>query len=256
MAFLGKGRRADLSYIAEQLGERVTDDLKIIDLRNLIVNSTNYDEEFVREMLNARIEERLEGNTSRVSENDHISERHHSNTFELLKLLKFKAKQDDTTESGHGECDSDSQSAGKKKAEQKSISEANENDEIKLEENLAEDIENLLPSLKEEKDTMNLININTDEFIKAQQESQELALLIQKNVKNPLYNCRLTMFYMLPDFKRQFVLQTDASDTGIGIVLAQRNGRGEEHPILYLSKKFSDTEKVYCTNEKECEVIV
>ncbi|GFT53540.1 retrovirus-related Pol polyprotein from transposon 17.6 [Trichonephila clavipes] len=60
MAYLGKGRKSDLSYIAEQLGERVTDDLKIIDLRNLIVNSTNYDEEFVREMLNVRIEERLE----------------------------------------------------------------------------------------------------------------------------------------------------------------------------------------------------
>ncbi|GFX70392.1 retrovirus-related Pol polyprotein from transposon 412 [Trichonephila clavipes] len=66
MAYLGKSRKSDLSYIAEQLGERVTDDLKIIDLRNLIVNSTNYDEEFVREMLNVRIEERLEGNTSRL----------------------------------------------------------------------------------------------------------------------------------------------------------------------------------------------
>ncbi|GFX59717.1 retrovirus-related Pol polyprotein from transposon 297 [Trichonephila clavipes] len=56
----------------------------------------------------------------------------------------------------------------------------------------------------------------------------------------------------VPDFKRQFILQTDASDTGIGIVLAQRSDRGEEHPILYLSKKFSDAEKVYCTTEKEC----
>ncbi|GFW54097.1 retrovirus-related Pol polyprotein from transposon 17.6 [Trichonephila clavipes] len=59
-----------------------------------------------------------------------------------------------------------------------------------------------------------------------------------------------------PDFKRQFILQTDTSDTGIGIVLAQRNDRGEEHPILYLSKKFSDAEKVYCTTEKECAAII
>ncbi|GFU55712.1 hypothetical protein TNCV_1488251 [Trichonephila clavipes] len=66
------------------------------NLRNLIVNSTNYDEEFVRGMLNVRIEERLEGNTSRVSENDHMNKRHHSKTFELHKLLpKFKAKEDD-----------------------------------------------------------------------------------------------------------------------------------------------------------------
>ncbi|GFW38966.1 retrovirus-related Pol polyprotein from transposon 17.6 [Trichonephila clavipes] len=59
-----------------------------------------------------------------------------------------------------------------------------------------------------------------------------------------------------PDFKMKFILQTDASDTGIGIVLAQRNDREEEHPILYLSKKFSDAEKVYCTTEKECAAIV
>ncbi|GFU33216.1 retrovirus-related Pol polyprotein from transposon 297 [Trichonephila clavipes] len=59
-----------------------------------------------------------------------------------------------------------------------------------------------------------------------------------------------------PDFERQFILQKDASDTGIGIVLAQRNDRGEEHPILYLSKKFSDAEKDYCTTEKECAAIV
>ncbi|GFT53542.1 retrovirus-related Pol polyprotein from transposon 297 [Trichonephila clavipes] len=51
---------------------------------------------------------------------------------------------------------------------------------MKLEENLTEDIKNLLPLFTEEKDTMSLININTDEFIEAQQKSEELAPLIQK----------------------------------------------------------------------------
>ncbi|GFR33252.1 retrovirus-related Pol polyprotein from transposon 297 [Trichonephila clavata] len=74
----------------------------------------------------------------------------------------------------------------KKEAEQKSTSEANENDEMKLEENLTEDIENLLPSFKE-KDTMNLIKTNTEEFIKTQQEREELAPLIQK-VENGINN--------------------------------------------------------------------
>ncbi|GFT46838.1 retrovirus-related Pol polyprotein from transposon 297 [Trichonephila clavipes] len=54
-----------------------------------------------------------------------------------------------------------------------------------------------------------------------------------------------------PDFKRQFILQTDTSDTGIGIVLAQRNDRGEEHPILYLSKKFSDAERRFTAQLKK-----
>ncbi|GFS93127.1 transposon Tf2-9 polyprotein [Trichonephila clavipes] len=39
-------------------------------------------------------------------------------------------------------------------------------------------------------------------------------------------------------------------------VLTQSNEQGEEHPILYLSKKFSEVEKRYCTTEKECASIV
>ncbi|GFV86248.1 retrovirus-related Pol polyprotein from transposon 412 [Trichonephila clavipes] len=79
------------------------------------------------------------------------------------------------TETGNSKCDSNS-----KEAEQNRTSEAVEKEEMKLEENLAEDIKNLLPLFTEEKDTMSLININTDEFIEAQQKSEELAPLIQK----------------------------------------------------------------------------
>ncbi|GFW78604.1 transposon Tf2-9 polyprotein [Trichonephila clavipes] len=42
----------------------------------------------------------------------------------------------------------------------------------------------------------------------------------------------------------------------MGALLTQLNEQGEEHPILYLSKKFSEVEKRYCTTEKECASIV
>ncbi|GFX29268.1 uncharacterized protein TNCV_3218021 [Trichonephila clavipes] len=89
MAYLGKGRIAELRYIAKQLGEKVNDDLKIIDLKNLIVNSPNY-EEFVREMLNMIIEKRLKTSTSRVSKYFDLNEMYILSTIELKTLLKLK----------------------------------------------------------------------------------------------------------------------------------------------------------------------
>ncbi|GFX11617.1 retrovirus-related Pol polyprotein from transposon 297 [Trichonephila clavipes] len=57
-----------------------------------------------------------------------------------------------------------------------------------------------------------------------------------------------------PNFEREFIVQTDASNAGMGAVLTQLTEQGEEHPILYLSKKFSEVEKSYCTTEKECAI--
>ncbi|GBO35271.1 Retrovirus-related Pol polyprotein from transposon 297 [Araneus ventricosus] len=57
------------------------------------------------------------------------------------------------------------------------------------------------------------------------------------------------------NFEKEFIVQTDESDLEIGVVLAQRTN-GEEHPILYLSIKFSGPEKNYGTTEKECAAII
>ncbi len=57
-----------------------------------------------------------------------------------------------------------------------------------------------------------------------------------------------------PNFDLPFLLQTDASDRGLGAVLAQVVG-GEERPVLYLSRKLSKRETRYSTVEKECLAI-
>ncbi|KAI2654662.1 Retrovirus-related Pol polyprotein [Labeo rohita] len=53
-----------------------------------------------------------------------------------------------------------------------------------------------------------------------------------------------------PDFCCPFLLQTDASDTGLGAVLSQIQ-EGEEHPVIYISRKLSSAERRYATVEKE-----
>ncbi|GFW84674.1 retrovirus-related Pol polyprotein from transposon 297 [Trichonephila clavipes] len=58
-----------------------------------------------------------------------------------------------------------------------------------------------------------------------------------------------------PDFATDFILQTDASEVGAGVVLSQRI-EGEEHPIVFLSKKFSKAERNYSTVERELAAII
>ncbi|KAL0149347.1 hypothetical protein M9458_055385 [Cirrhinus mrigala] len=57
-----------------------------------------------------------------------------------------------------------------------------------------------------------------------------------------------------PDFNCPFLLQTDASDTGLGAVLSQVQ-EGEEHPIVYISRKLSQAERNYAAVEKEALAI-
>lgn len=53
-----------------------------------------------------------------------------------------------------------------------------------------------------------------------------------------------------PDFGKLFYLRIDSSNCGVGAVLEQ-NFEDDIHPILYLSKKLSDTEKRYAVIEQE-----
>ena len=55
-----------------------------------------------------------------------------------------------------------------------------------------------------------------------------------------------------PDFSKTFVLQTDASDRGVGAVLSQCGEDGEEHLIGYYSRKLLPREEHYATVETEC----
>ncbi|GFY01441.1 hypothetical protein TNCV_850491 [Trichonephila clavipes] len=63
MAFLGKARKQDLVLLAEELGQKVSDNMTIIDLKNIIIGSKDYEEEFVRAQLSVILEERVERET-------------------------------------------------------------------------------------------------------------------------------------------------------------------------------------------------
>ncbi len=58
-----------------------------------------------------------------------------------------------------------------------------------------------------------------------------------------------------PDFSTSFVLQTDASQRGVGAVLSQTDEDRTEHPVFFFSRKLLNREEHYSTVEKECLAI-
>ena len=74
-----------------------------------------------------------------------------------------------------------------------------------------------------------------------------------KKIKQQLVTSPVLAF---PNKEGQFVLYTDASNVGIGAILAQRGASGDEKVTSFASKGFSSAEKNWTTTEKEAFAIV
>ena len=59
-----------------------------------------------------------------------------------------------------------------------------------------------------------------------------------------------------PRFDQPFILQTDASNVGLGAVLAQIDTNGNEQVISYASRTLTPRERNYSTLEKEALAII
>ena len=58
-----------------------------------------------------------------------------------------------------------------------------------------------------------------------------------------------------PDWDKPFILQTDASNRGVGAILSQPDADGSDRPVAYFSRKLLPREERFSTIEKECLAI-
>ncbi|GFW82196.1 hypothetical protein TNCV_5056711 [Trichonephila clavipes] len=87
MAFLEKAEKQDLVLLAEELGQKVSDKMTIIDLKNIIIGSKDYEEEFVRAQLSVISEERVEKETEEKIARQHaIQQLHWESELNELRL--------------------------------------------------------------------------------------------------------------------------------------------------------------------------
>ncbi|CAC5394031.1 unnamed protein product [Mytilus coruscus] len=59
-----------------------------------------------------------------------------------------------------------------------------------------------------------------------------------------------------PDFNKEFILDTDASNVALGGVLSHRHEDGKEKFIAYASRPMSKSERKYCVTRKELLAVV
>ena len=56
----------------------------------------------------------------------------------------------------------------------------------------------------------------------------------------------------MPDVSRQFVLEVDASETGVGAILSQRSGEDDQiHPCAFFSRRLTPAERNYDVGNRE-----
>ena len=81
-------------------------------------------------------------------------------------------------------------------------------------------------------------------------EKQEEAF---KAIKKKLISAPILIY---PDFKKEFILYTDASNIALGAVIHQKGDDGLEHVIAYENKTLNKAEQNYSTTELECLAVV
>lgn len=59
-----------------------------------------------------------------------------------------------------------------------------------------------------------------------------------------------------PDYNRPFIVQCHVSNRGLGVILCQEDDCGEEHPVLYASRKLNTPEEAFSASEKECACLI
>ncbi|GFY48810.1 hypothetical protein TNIN_179821 [Trichonephila inaurata madagascariensis] len=87
MAYLAKACKDDLKTLATELGLEIGEMMRVIDFKNLILTSKDYDKQFTKTLLEAIIETRVQAERDEKEENDY--KRKHERLILELERMKL-----------------------------------------------------------------------------------------------------------------------------------------------------------------------
>jgi len=103
-------------------------------------------------------------------------------------------------------------------------------------------------------------NFNTIAYLLYALLKKDVAWTWNEEVQEAFHTLKekLSKFPILirPDFSKVFILHTDWSALGIGVILGQLDEKGKEYVIAYASRSNNKTESNYSSYEGECLVVV
>ncbi|CAG8703591.1 48_t:CDS:2, partial [Gigaspora rosea] len=89
-----------------------------------------------------------------------------------------------------------------------------------------------------------------------QNVTDQLKVILQDRQNNFVWDSKELGYYApvlaYPNFDQPFLLFTDASDTSLGAILAQKDSKKQERVISYASRSLSPAKRNFTTTEKEC----
>ena len=104
-----------------------------------------------------------------------------------------------------------------------------------------------VPNFSQVATPLTLLIKKKSKWVWGEEQRKAFEIIKEKLISAPILTC--------PDFKRPFLVQTDASSTGLGAILSQEFPEGEK-AIAYASRSLAPNEKKFTTTELECLAVI
>ncbi|GFR07066.1 retrovirus-related Pol polyprotein from transposon 297 [Trichonephila clavata] len=259
MVYLGKAKKKDLFLVATELGETVSEDMRVIELKQTIIGSKNYEEEFVKNLLESIMTERTENENlekQTLAREIQLEKEAREREFQILlqnkeienlqlKLECLRAKQNTFVTLSQMQQFEETNYL----IDTEQNSEQIELDRVEEEEVNSENKE-ILPPVNTYSPISHIIQIQSNTFIATQQKSEELAPIFSEEFIKTNVNACEPMPTSTEGNKEIITIRSLASKYPDAIPVPDKTSKSVIHALLQVFGRMGFPRKIYSDKGK------